>query len=134
MSEKPKRIQRKRMKGWRMAEGAVYVGRPTRWGNPFAVWNFGHERGVGYFRAFATGEIPKDISVNGLATYRKAESKLYGAGPATLTLAEQARIFLRGKDLACWCPLDKPCHADVLIELANVPLQGDPHQPTQEKP
>jgi hypothetical protein len=26
---------------------------------------------------------------------------------------------LRGKDLACWCPLDQPCHADVLLELAN---------------
>lgn len=27
---------------------------------------------------------------------------------------------LRGKDLACFCPLDKPCHADVLIEIANL--------------
>lgn len=27
---------------------------------------------------------------------------------------------LRGRDLACWCPLDQPCHADVLLELANV--------------
>lgn len=26
---------------------------------------------------------------------------------------------LRGKDLACWCPLDQPCHAEVLLELAN---------------
>jgi hypothetical protein len=26
---------------------------------------------------------------------------------------------LRGKDLACWCPLDQPCHADVLLEIAN---------------
>ena len=26
---------------------------------------------------------------------------------------------LRGKNLACWCPLDQPCHADVLLELAN---------------
>lgn len=31
----PVRIQRKRSKGWRMPEGAVYVGRPTKWGNPF---------------------------------------------------------------------------------------------------
>ena len=31
----PQRIQRKRTKGWRMPEGAVYVGRPTKWGNPF---------------------------------------------------------------------------------------------------
>jgi hypothetical protein len=26
---------------------------------------------------------------------------------------------LRGKNLACWCPLNQPCHADVLLELAN---------------
>jgi len=26
---------------------------------------------------------------------------------------------LRGKDLACWCPLDQPCHADILLEVAN---------------
>ncbi|MGV7636606.1 DUF4326 domain-containing protein, partial [Mycobacterium kansasii] len=36
----PKRIQRKRTKGWRMPEGAVYVGRPTKWGNPFIVDHF----------------------------------------------------------------------------------------------
>jgi hypothetical protein len=31
------RIQRKRTKGWRMPENAVYVGRPTKWGNPYQV-------------------------------------------------------------------------------------------------
>lgn len=29
------------------------------------------------------------------------------------------RRELAGKNLACWCPLDQPCHADVLLELAN---------------
>jgi hypothetical protein len=33
---------------------------------------------------------------------------------------------LRGKNLACWCRLDAPCHADVLLELANA---GGEHQP-----
>lgn len=33
--------------------------------------------------------------------------------------AEQARAELAGRDLACWCPLDQPCHADVLLEIAN---------------
>ena len=32
---------------------------------------------------------------------------------------------LRGRDLACWCPIGQPCHADVLIELANKPMEGD---------
>lgn len=26
---------------------------------------------------------------------------------------------LKGKNLACWCPLDKPCHADILLKIAN---------------
>jgi len=115
----PQRIQRKRTKGWKMPEGAVYVGRPGRWGNPFSEWTFGREKALEYFRAFCEGEMPKSHAENVIATYRRAEGKLYGRGPATLTLGDQARIFLRGKDLACWCRLDRPCHADVLLELAN---------------
>lgn len=37
----PKRIQRTRLKGWRMPEGAVYVGRPSEWGNPFSAMEIG---------------------------------------------------------------------------------------------
>src|SRR5688500_7708213 len=99
----PKRIQRKRSKGWRMPEGAVYVGRPTRWGNPFRV-------GGSTSAAMAVAEFGVYVSLNGF------------------DLTE-----LRGKDLACWCPLDQPCHADVLLELANPQalgvdlLSGDAH-------
>lgn len=97
----PKRIQRKRSRGWRMPAGAVYVGRPTKWGNPFLRVNyFGPHTLVGLYRDYLAGH---------LATWPEA-------GPA---LAELARKELRGKDLACWCPLDQPCHADVLLELAN---------------
>lgn len=35
------------------------------------------------------------------------------------TTVDDVRRELRGKDLVCWCPLDQPCHADVLLELAN---------------
>jgi hypothetical protein len=38
---------------------------------------------------------------------------------ASPDLREQARGELRGKDLACWCALDEPCHGDVLLEIAN---------------
>lgn len=83
----PKRIQRKRTKGWRMPEGTVYVGRGSRWGNPFTRVNSGR---VDPILRFACETAPLlDVSA------------------------------LRGKDLACWCPLDQPCHADVLLELAN---------------
>jgi hypothetical protein len=93
----PKRIQRQRTKGWRMPEGAVYVGRPTVFGNP-CDWRSlsqpGPERrgaAVDYFRRLI----------------------------ATLGLRDDLIARLRGHDLACWCPIDQPCHADVLLELAN---------------
>jgi hypothetical protein len=35
---------------------------------------------------------------------------------------EQLVAPLRGKNLACWCSLDQPCHADVWLEVANPPL------------
>lgn len=112
--ERPKRIQRKRTKGWRMPEGAVYVGRPTKWGNPFCV--------VDVLDAFCGDE--REARADCVRSYREALSH---SDRAYLELASavDARRELRGKDLACWCPLvDKngrhvPCHADVLLELAN---------------
>ena len=97
----PKRIQRKRTKGWRMPEGAVYVGRPTKWGNRFKVGTW--------------------AIVNG------AEEAVYNHARAVRLFRENAWHWgldldapqLRGKDLCCWCPLDQPCHADVLLEWAN---------------
>lgn len=98
----PKRIQRKRTKGWKMPEGAVYVGRPTKWGNPFRIAS-AIEMG------FADNE---EQARRVVVEMFKAEG--YGPGPGWSRLQE-----LRGKDLVCWCPLDQPCHADVLLEWAN---------------
>lgn len=117
------RIQRKRTKGWRMPPGAVYVGRPTKWGNPFAV-----------------GEVVDDDLLPFVhemfpATRNLTRLRLYShAGAAALydrwiievpALMLSVRDELEGRDLACWCPLldnvglPRPCHADVLLELAN---------------
>ena len=99
---KPRRVRRKRAKGWRMPAGAVYVGRPTKWGNPFQKSDhFGPYTIVGLFTDYITGQL-----------------RCYQEAPK---LADQARAELRGKDLACWCPLDAPCHADVLLKIANEP-------------
>lgn len=105
----PKRIQRKRVKGWRMPEGAVYVGRGTEWGNPWRVGTTVRtEAPTGVLGVYRCQELPitADLAV---ALYRAAFTPD----------AEQARAELSGRDLACWCPLDQPCHADVLLELAN---------------
>lgn len=97
-----KRIQRKRTKGWKMPEGAVYVGRPGIFGNPFKVsYDFSPLAAVGAFRRWLNGAPGT-------------------AGGGLRRLAVLARINeLRGKDLACFCPLNQPCHADVLLEIAN---------------
>ena len=78
-----------------MPDGAVYVGRGTKWGNPYV------------------GDGPHD---------RERMAKLYAEyldRPEQKGLVEAIRDELRGKDLACWCPTDGPCHADVLLRIAN---------------
>lgn len=92
---KPKRIQRRRTRGWKMPEGAVYVGRPSLLGSPFLVKEWGQAGSVAAFRLYL---------------------EYHSAGRA---MAVFAKLNLRDKDLACWCPLNQPCHADVLLELAN---------------
>ena len=120
----PRRIQRQRTKGWRMPEGAVYVGRPSRWGNPFAsIASIDLTTSLRLYRETAYGGwspsilrgFPDDL-VDRAYEASSAWRKRIGRYPA-----EQARYELRGRDLACWCPLDQPCHADVLLELANPP-------------
>ncbi len=103
----PQRIQLRRTKGWRKPEGAVNVARPSRWGNPFRVgdtypkWDSPLSTGEWYVRDTATAV---DLYRRWLFHQRRSENLV---------------PELRGRDLACWCPLDQPCHADVLLELAN---------------
>jgi hypothetical protein len=96
----PKRVQRSRRKGSRLPAGAVVVSRPGRWGNPYTL-----PKGVP-----ATREMRAKV----VSWYRIDLEA--GALPYD---ADDVRAELGGKDLACWCPLDQPCHADVLLEFAN---------------
>ena len=96
----PDRVQRKRTKGWQMPENTIYVGRPTRWGNP---WQSARD---GSYMA-------PDQSVH---LYRQSWIKFIADEPDALPRLQRN---LGGKNLACWCSLDAPCHADVLLELAN---------------
>ena len=125
----PRRIQRKRTKGFRLQDasanpnGVIYVGRPTKWGNPF--WHaqrfHGVELALSLYRQMAKGCWNPNL-VTAIPTadtiYESHCEWLKRAGPAT-KITEHIRYELRGKDLACWCPLDQPCHADILLELAN---------------
>jgi hypothetical protein len=115
----PTRIQRKRTKGWRMPEGAVYVGRPTRWGNDLRPTMLDvHDRPLGVTRA---------VELYRLATLRFMTDVLADEDVSPGGIRAEAEAWLaplRGRDLACWCPLDQPCHADVLLELANPGATG----------
>lgn len=112
----PQRVQMSRQRPWRAEyPGAVIVDRRTRWGNPFRVGDRvryqdstgarheqlvdSAERAVRFFRSWMAWEID-----------------LPGVERPSLT---SAGLQLRGRDLACWCPLEQPCHADVLLELAS---------------
>lgn len=112
----PKRIQRKRTMGWKMPEGAVYVGRPTPYGNPYTVDG---AREAGYrgsdddLRRFCVTcyRDDWDAAMRSSNQHPRQPPMPFGK-PVELGP-------LRGKDLACWCSLDQPCHADVLLDLAN---------------
>ena len=149
-----RRIQRKRTKGWRMPKGAVYVGRPSPWGNPFpwhgekAPWMalaLGERADVPGRRAAAVKLHRWWIEDGAEATFpaatkpqpdesaleytdgqvRQMSDIVSGVGLAMwlqepLHLPPRPNLSpLRGHDLVCWCPLDQPCHADVLLELTN---------------
>ncbi|WP_236241135.1 DUF4326 domain-containing protein [Streptomyces sp. CC228A] len=102
----PARIQRRRARGWRAPAGAVYVGRPTRWGNPFPTYSSTEQE-----RRTATG-----LFINLLGTRHDAPHPEHlAAYPSD----DEIRRDLAGRDLMCWCPLDQPCHADVLLRYAN---------------
>jgi len=102
-----------------MPAGAVYVGRPTKWGNPYRIKRHGGfhvvwcepEPGVSEFLMYA----PRDECIE--FAVRKFRDALHG-GLLAVT-GEDVRRELRGQDLACWCPPGAVCHADVLLEVAN---------------
>ncbi|WP_150526790.1 DUF4326 domain-containing protein [Roseibium sediminis] len=92
----PKRIQLSRKKGWRKPENTVVVARNTKWGNPFRIGD-----NIPGFR-----NEPMD---------RADACRAF----ALFTLPHLPVEELCGKDLACWCPLNQPCHADILLKHAN---------------
>ena len=108
----PQRIRyHGRTRGWRLPAGAIYVGRPTIWGNPFRVG-----QPLTYFEemvGWITKPPLRPTAADVVAWYeyvRWHDWHLDTAVPSGV---------LWGHDLACWCPLDSPCHADVLLRWAN---------------
>jgi hypothetical protein len=98
----------KRTRGWRIPPNTVKVCRPTKWGNPFAV-----------------GKVMDNLLTvdnnHAVARYRYYLVNQFLNPNPLGQIAE-----LRGKNLACFCKLSEPCHADVLLEIANKRIGGAP--------
>lgn len=131
----PKRIQRKRTRGWRMPKNSVYVGRPTKWGNPFQAGKAVPE-GLSY--SLWVNKVDYEIYVENRSIIpdSKTAVRLFrefirsghfedyladrwqhnGNNPHSWDIELWIKP-LRNADLACWCPLNRACHADVLLEL-----------------
>ena len=130
---RPQRIQRKRTKGWRMPEGAVYVGRPTRWGNHYTVDRLSAHEAIVLDRD--GNEIPDSWGGIGFAAKWAVDAFRRDLLWDFSTFADMREDYLwalRGRDVACWCPLDQPCHADVLLELANPTPSATPAHTDKE--
>ena len=124
------RIRRSRAKGWRMPEGAIYVGRGSVWGNPFIVGapsgvftddppltmieSLSLEQAVAFYRDMVTGCLSPEMHPHGHDWMRRFKARMHNGHPH-----EMLRSYLRGHDLCCWCQLDRLCHGDILLELAD---------------
>lgn len=124
---RPVRLRPSRVKGFNLQEHsravnglpAVNCARPSKFGNPFTVKQ--------------AREIGLRVSDAQLAEHcvrcfkewlKSGGTNMYWMGAKADVAKAKIRVFmpqLRGKNLACWCALDAPCHADVLLELANRP-------------
>lgn len=132
---RPARIQMTRQRPWRADHpDAVIVARPTKWGNPFAAKIPASDRGgpgeagqatmtrqmlADEYREWLLVPTTKWANRPESAQGDTARTSLMGVPFAGRPTLDEIRADLAGRDLACWCPLDQPCHADVLLELAN---------------
>lgn len=115
----PQRIQLRRTKGWRKPGSAVVVARPNRWGNH---WRISHTlTGWSVWLShpddpFSVHPTRTDAHAQAVRQYRR---DLLWDLSRFADLKAEIQHQLGGRDLCCWCTLDMPCHADVLLEVAN---------------
>lgn len=131
----PIRVQLSRRKGWRLPENTVVVSRPSEFGNPFKLLELvrGKKYTVQTLVSFGSrcwwGSMhvtPSDMDQRAARQHAVECFELWLNGDTTRTdvilpegFTARIREKLRGKNVACWCPLDGPCHADELLKIAN---------------
>lgn len=115
MVGRPERVQLSNARNYRIPDKTTRVHRGTEWQNPYWV-----ERGADGQPLLLGpgGEIFNDAGFDSPTTWANVHARaveLFRRHVATIDVSA-----LRGRNLACWCPLDYPdCHADVLLERAN---------------
>ena len=97
----PQRVQLKRSAGWKMPAKTVKVDRTTPWGNPFT--------------AADCGSVALAVASHG----RWMRGEIAATGGVEPPAAAAIRTALAGRNLACWCASTGPCHADLLLKIAN---------------
>lgn len=106
---KPKRIQRRRSKGFKLPPDTICINRPTKWGNPFIVGIDGTQKEcVSLFSKLCAGMV----CVTSKASIKDQEESLKHLSVNIKNL--------KGKNLACFCKEETPCHGDILLILANL--------------
>jgi hypothetical protein len=103
---KPKRIQLSRKKGFKLPPNTVVVSRPSKWGNPFCVSD--------------VLDFYDGVAAMAHADCVRSFCQMLKEGKTPPFALANIREELRGKNLACWCKSGMPCHADVLLRVANV--------------
>lgn len=119
-TDPPQRIQLSRRKGWRKPENTVVVARPSKYGNPVRIVPV-RKRGPFDLERDGVGFIGQNTDLEGArrsAVVRYRDMLMNHPHLVQVTI-DQIRAELAGKNLACWCRLDQPCHADVMLEIAN---------------
>lgn len=97
---KPQRIQRKRTKGWKLPKNTICVDRTSKWGNPYKIGD----------------NVDGILNLSREQVVRRFEEDAIH----NFVFIAHVRAELKGKNLACFCPLHLPCHSDVLLKIANL--------------
>ncbi|WP_431976102.1 DUF4326 domain-containing protein [Micromonospora haikouensis] len=111
----PQRIHRQRTKGWRKPAGAVSICRPGPLGNPFKTALAAGLAGP----EWATRRLLVDAFAAWLPAGQEPPGLPLADGPATWRRLRAALPRIVDHDVMCWCPLDQPCHGDVLLPYAR---------------
>lgn len=116
----PKRIQRERTKGWRIPAGTVCIDRSTKWGNPYYIKKITDRSGTRFYVFDKDDLVLADFDTKTQAAEYAVE--LFETSVkqrCDLRFVNEIKRELKGKDIACWCAEDAPCHGDILLEIAN---------------